>query len=171
MPVSAMIRRAQVSDLSCLAAVERAAAQKFHLHFGGKPSGGDRTLPHEILERSCAASLLWLAVAGDETIGFLCANQLRDSLHIDELSVAYEHQGQGHGRRLMETAIAEASARKSAVTLTTGKQVPWSYPFYGRLGFIEVGLDECPSDLAAILLLDKQHTPKPETRVAMRLSV
>lgn len=84
------------------------------------------------------AGLSVVAVDGrDQPVGFmLAAVRGRRSLHIDELVVAREHQGQGAGTALIARAAACAVARGLAsLTLTTFRGVPWNAPFYERRGF------------------------------------
>ena len=73
--------------------------------------------------------------------GFLAAEALGDELHVWEMAVAFGAQGQGYGRKLLETAHAEAEVRRlRALTLTTFRDLAWNEAFYARMGFAR--LDE-----------------------------
>jgi GNAT superfamily N-acetyltransferase len=104
--------------------------------------------------------------------GFLCAEIIRDELHIWELSVTQNYQGKGIGRALIEEAVRQAAVLElSSLTLTTFRSVPWNAPFYNRLGFVELMHDDITDHLQYILDDEIDHgTPKGE-RCAMRYSL
>jgi len=53
------------------------------------------------------------------------------------------------------------------LTLTTFRDVPWNYPFYARLGFVEISRETSRPELAAIVLDEADRGLDPETRVVM----
>lgn len=68
--------------------------------------------------------------------GFACARREGQALHLYEISVRQEVQGQGVGRRLLQqVADAARDAGLRELTLTTFANVPWNAPFYARFGF------------------------------------
>ena len=77
-----------------------------------------------------------VAFAPAKIVGFAAARPHGRELHLHELSVASDYQGQGIGRRLLYAV--EADARVSnfrAITLNTFRDVPWNAPFYARHGY------------------------------------
>jgi len=114
----------------------------------------------------------WVAEAEDQIVGFLCAEIMSGDLHVWELAVRREWQGQGIGRRLMETAIEYARGNHlRCVTLTTFRQVPWNEPFYRRLGFEVIDMKSMEPRLALILQDEIQQGLPGDLRCAMRLVV
>ncbi|MCU1724160.1 GNAT family N-acetyltransferase [Pseudomonas sp. 5P_5.1_Bac1] len=132
------IRPARPHDAHLLPAIERSAAEAF--------LAVERlawVAAHEVLSVEehlgfIDKGLLWVAVdEQDQPLGFLCASVQDGGVHIDELSVALCHQGQGLGRALIACVEAWAQAQGfTALTLTTFREVPWNAPFYARLGFV-----------------------------------
>lgn len=105
--------------------------------------------PAEAWRPQLDAGTLWIAEADGRAIAFLAASADGDRLHIDEVDVDQDHQGQGVGRRLIQHVIAWARAAGFArLSLTTFRNVPWNGPFYASLGFVE---DDRPPALQAIL--------------------
>ncbi|MCX8999169.1 GNAT family N-acetyltransferase [Rhizobiaceae bacterium BDR2-2] len=134
---------------------------------------GDDVQSEERHAELIAGGTAWVAVDDrDVPVGFLNAQACPDALHILELSVRADQQGRGFGRRLVAQAIA--AARRSgfpAVTLTTFRDVPWSRPFYERMGFRVPDEDETPARLRKILDEEAAHGLRRETRCAMLLDL
>ncbi|WP_110971634.1 GNAT family N-acetyltransferase [Pseudomonas huaxiensis] len=131
------VRPAHPQDAHLLPAIERSAAEAFLAVERLVWVAAHQVLSVEEHLGFINKGLLWVAVdEQDRPLGFLCASIQDDGLHIDELSVARSHQGQGLGRELIATAEAWAQAQRfTALTLTTFREVPWNAPFYARLGF------------------------------------
>ncbi len=113
----------------------------------------------------------WTAETDDgQQIGFLAAIPEDTALHIYEISVHSDCQKKGVGKALMERAEAHARALGlSEMTLTTFRHVPWNAPFYERLGFQVLKLEECGTRLGGILAEELgRGLPMPEQRCAMR---
>lgn len=107
--------------------------------------------------------------ASNRPIGFLCAGAAGDTLHIWQLAVLAECQGQGLGRSLMLSAIAHAHATSlAAVTLTTFRDLPWNELFYRKLGFATLAEHELDDRLSRILANEAAHGLSRERRCAMR---
>ena len=114
----------------------------------------------------------WVAEVDSQIVGFLCAETAGRDLHIWELSVRREWQGNGIGRRLMKAAIEHAQSNEfTSITLTTFIGVPWNEPFYRSLGFEIVDNDKLDSRLEDVLRAEIQHGLPGNLRCAMRLSV
>jgi GNAT superfamily N-acetyltransferase len=120
-----------------------------------------------------AAGAAWVAETADgRIVGFVAGEVAGDVMHVWELAVAAEAQGEGLGRPLM--AAARDRARDlglAAVTLTTFRDVPWNAPFYARLGYRVLAADELDARLAAILRAEVENDLPAEQRCAMRLEL
>jgi GNAT superfamily N-acetyltransferase len=113
----------------------------------------------------------WVAVFNGRLVGFLCAERTGEDLHIWELAVHQACQGQGIGRRLIETAVEHARASSvESVTLTTFRDVPWNEPFYQRIGFKTLDIAETGARLERILAKEVGLGLPGERRCAMRLT-
>ncbi|HEY3797093.1 MAG TPA: cystathionine beta-lyase [Caulobacteraceae bacterium] len=152
-----VIRLARADDLARIDAVEASANRAFEGVKLVPPATPSPPPPPEgPWARALADGTIWVADDPDAgVIGFIQAEVEGDALHIAELDVTFERQQQGHGRRLMQTAIAWAKARGlAAALLTTYRQVRFNAPFYASLGFVELAPAEAPGWLAAILATD-----------------
>lgn len=101
-------------------------------------------------------------------VGFACARLVGQALHLHEISVRHEAQGQGVGRRLLQQV--ENAARFTGVrelTLTTFVDVPWNAPFYARFGFEIIDERLLGERLRGILA--SEHAHGLQGRCAMRL--
>jgi len=101
-------------------------------------------------------------------VGFACARLVGQALHLHEISVRQEAQGQGVGRRLLQQV--ENAARCAGVrelTLTTFVDVPWNAPFYARFGFEIIDEGLLGERLRGILA--SEHVHGLQGRCAMRL--
>jgi len=162
------IRRAEFSDISALAAIERSAGELFRgtvMEF----AMDDPPLDRATLEVALQEKTLWIAEHGSARAGFLCGSVLGKMLYIEELAVASEYQGHGLGRALMETCIAEVRGRFECIALTTDRELPWNAPFYARLGFEEWG--NPPAAIRAKLEEEIAHGFRADRRCAMLLSL
>ncbi|MEH6545842.1 MAG: GNAT family N-acetyltransferase [Sneathiella sp.] len=167
-----MIRLSAEEDLPFLTAVERSAAQIFVRHFDNDTSCAERTLAPETLLESHRNESLWVALDAETIVAFLAATNIDAGFHIQEISVAFDHQGRGIGEKLVQALVAEANRRNHGqISLTTDRRLPWSRHLYRKLGFQECPLENCPADLADILRRDKKASPVVEDRIAMILGV
>ena len=103
-------------------------------------------------------------------MGFALVQMLADDLpHLDELDV-----DPSHGRRGLGTALVRAVCKWAAVsgyimlTLTTFRDVPWNFPFYTRLGFVEIPREALRPELSNVASEEARRGLDPNTRVAMR---
>jgi GNAT superfamily N-acetyltransferase len=93
----------------------------------------------------------------------------RRHAHIEQVSVDPSHARQGLGRSLLDTASAWAEERGlAALTLTTYAEVPWNAPYYRRLGFQELAVDQMSSGLRHIRDQESARGLDEWPRVAMR---
>ena len=161
------IRLAVARDLAAIEEVEQSAEQAFlaTLEHADAPEGPP-TRPGAYL-RFLSEGTAWVAEFGDALVGSLIAEAVPDALHLWELAVRLPFQRRGVGRRLVQTALIEAVARRlPAVTLTTFHGVVFNAPFYSTFGFAV--LDQPPERLAAIL--DAEAAAGLRDRCAMRLT-
>ncbi len=113
-----------------------------------------------------------MAEDGSGPIGFAACEAFDDALHLWELAVRRERQGQGVGRALIRAVIDAARARGcAAVTLTTFREIAWNGPFYARLGFRELAAHELDGRLAEVLSREAAKGLDVAARCAMRLEI
>lgn len=159
-------RLALPEDLDLLETIEQSAFQKFKDYLNIDEDG--YTLPKSRLLKSLEENLLWILQEGETPIGFLCGIFLDGHPHIEEISIASPHQGRGLGRQFINDFLAwSKSENYPCVSLTTDSLIPWNAPFYSRLGFNEVSVENCRDELRATLLRDKEKCATPETRIGM----
>jgi GNAT superfamily N-acetyltransferase len=164
----ARIRIALPDDAPLLPRIELSAAEVFRALDGLSWLADTATMSVERHRQLIALSTCWVVVDADaQPQGFLSAERQGDALHIHEVSVAQAMQGQGWGRKLVETAQGYARSHQlRSVTLTTFKHVPWNAPFYSRLGFKPVW----DQRLADILADEYAHGFETGSRCAMSWS-
>ncbi|MND78988.1 acetyltransferase [compost metagenome] len=169
MPLTAHIRPATVHDADVLPAIEQSAARAFRsIKDLSWLADGDvmTAAEHRVI---ISASTCWVAVDDQDRLqAFLSAQCMDHELHIHELSVRHEHQGQGIGRSLVLAAIQWAADQAlRAVTLTTFRDVPWNQPFYARLGFVTLDNDHLDERLGEILENEQDQGFCKRSRCAM----
>ena len=170
-PKPSIIRPATATDLDCLPAIERSAAETFR--GAGVSLGPDISpSPADAWRPALRAGTLWVAI--DEVgriVGFLAARRINRVLHVDEMDVAFDHQRRGIGRALLDAAIAWA--RKAAlkeVTLTTFRDLAFNRGFYASAGFVEIAPDQMSERITRILLREADEFD-PRERCAMALQL
>jgi GNAT superfamily N-acetyltransferase len=114
----------------------------------------------------------WVGEVEHQVIGFLCAHEMDRDLHIEELAVRQEWQGQGIGRRLLQTVVEYARRNGfRSVTLTTFREVAWNEPFYRSMGFEIIPAEKMDPQLEEILCAEIARGFAADKRCAMRLSI
>jgi predicted N-acetyltransferase YhbS len=107
-----------------------------------------------------------------EVIGFACCQACADALHLWELSVRHERQGQGAGSALVRACADLARARGlAAVTLSTFRDIAWNAPFYRRLGFVDLAEEALNARLKLVLRREGDVGLDAASRCAMRLAL
>lgn len=165
------VRLARQDEAACLPDIERSAAQSFRAFPALAWLADGACLPLATHLASVRAGTCWVAVTSEQErpLGFLTAERQAESLHILEMSVRAEAQGQGAGRALLTAACQAArQAGLHRVTLTTCRDVPWNAPFYRKMGFTI--LEQLPPGSGLQSLLDEEEASgfPPGTRCAMQ---
>lgn len=149
------IRLATTADIPTLPQIERSAGEAFR-GTAHEWIADDDITPAGAYPPFIAAGQVRVAEIDGELVGYVRTGPHGDELHIFELDVWRDRQGQGIGKALMAAARDEAIASGCrAMTLTTFSNVPFNAPFYERLGFVIL---EAPSPrLAEILTVEAAH--------------
>ena len=132
------IRKAQLQDLSGIETCARQAYELYVERIGKEPA------PMVADFRSAIESGQVHVLAGDDFIkGFVVFYPRDDHIHLENVAVSPELQGQGIGKRLI--AYVEHFARDSgfgAVELYTNEKMTENLKFYPQIGYEEVGRGE-----------------------------
>jgi putative acetyltransferase len=162
------IDEARSSDLRLLPAIELAAATPLAGH--APASVLAETTSQAELEDAQQRGYLWVARAHEVPVGFAHVKMIEPGIaHLEEIDVHPEHGGRGLGRRLVITVCQWAATNGySCVTLTTFRDVPWNMPFYARLGFEEIPLEELSPAMLSVIEDETRRGLDPRRRVAMR---
>lgn len=93
----------------------------------------------EFFTEAIGRGLCWVyETEGAGAVGYLAAQGLRSSLHIEQVSVDPAFARLRYGAQLIAHAGEFAAAQGyPMLTLTTFTEVPWNAPYYSRLGFRE----------------------------------
>ncbi|TPI10205.1 GNAT family N-acetyltransferase [Mesorhizobium sp. B4-1-3] len=167
------IRPARAEDAEALPAIEQSAGLAFRAipELAWLADGDNVSVErHRAL---IAAGACWVAADEDDRpVGFLSAGVEGDALHVWELDVRLDRQGQGIGRALLERSVAHARRRGlAAMTLTTFRAITWNAPFYRKFGFRILGGAEIDARLARLLSDEAEHGMALDQRCAMRLDL
>lgn len=163
------IREARNEDIPLLGPVERSAAQLFRTVNLDYLATGP-TVPQTLLSAMARSNHLWVAVnETDQPIGFAAGEVLDGNFHIVEISVAQDSQGKGVGKALLAELMRQVKQEGfTAVTLTTYRSLPWNGPWYNRMGFSEVKVNEMGKEYAKIWDLETQHGHDMDLRCIMK---
>lgn len=162
------IRLARRDDAEAFPAIEASAAALLAAYPGLEGIDPDRVMTADRYRALIARGHSLVASVGDRVVGFLVTEPCGRELHIREIDVAREWQGQGIGAIMMRACGIDAeNAGFAALTLTSFREVPWNAPFYARLGFVEIAQLEGHPRLAAELESEVRAGLKREQRIAM----
>jgi GNAT superfamily N-acetyltransferase len=186
------IALARPRDLAPLPGIELRAAQLLRGH-APLPILAETT-SEEDFRVAQAAGRLWVALAGDDPVGFAIVEMLDDDRvevsagtsgpagassaplgperqlpHLEEIDVDPPHGRRGLGTSLVRAVCDWTVASGfSELTLTTFRAVPWNMPFYARLGFEVVPPAEQRPALARVVEYEAARGLDPAQRCAMR---
>jgi GNAT superfamily N-acetyltransferase len=124
------VRAPHRDELERLRAIELAAGRAFAA-VGMPEIAADQPPGVDELEEFLAAGRAWVAADDDgEPVAYLLAAVVDDGLHVEQVSVRPDHAGRRIGAALIEhlAGVARAEGR-SALTLTTFRDVPWNAPY------------------------------------------
>ncbi|MGH3878290.1 MAG: GNAT family N-acetyltransferase [Actinophytocola sp.] len=164
-----MIREARPEDLPRLREVERAAGTPFR-DIGMAAVADDEPLAVEELAQFQADGRAWVyADPDDRPVAYLLVAVVDGEAHIEQVSVVPPYARRGIGRRLIEVAREWAVAHGlAALSLTTFAGVPWNGPYYARLGFEVLPVDQLTAGLRSIRAAEAAKGLDAWPRVAMR---
>jgi GNAT superfamily N-acetyltransferase len=159
---------ARPEDVALIPAIELAAAR---LLVGHAPESVLAVAKSEAdLERMRCAGHLWVALANDRPVGFVCVEVLEPgAAHLEELDVHPDHGRRGVGRRLVLAVCDWAEhAGFDSVTLSAFRDVPWNAPFYATLGFEVLPKAALSPALDAVVADEARRGLDVDRRVVMR---
>jgi GNAT superfamily N-acetyltransferase len=105
-------------------------------------------------------------------VAYVLVDVVDDAAHVEQVSVHPAHAGRRLGSALLDVAAAWAAENQlAAVTLTTFTDVPWNAPYYARLGFRVVPVDEIGAGLRRIRELEAAAGLDRWPRAVMRRPV
>ena len=161
------IRAPRPDELERLREVERAAGAAF-AEVGLAEVAAHEPASTAELDGYRADGRAWVLLVDGALVGYLLADVVDGHGHVEQVSVHPEAAGHGLGRRLLEHALAWASARgDQRLTLTTFRDVPWNAPYYERLGYRVLEDHEVGPELRALMTTEAAHGLDPDARVAM----
>jgi GNAT superfamily N-acetyltransferase len=139
---------AQPEHLHPLPAIEQQAASLFR-GWNVPDAVIEDTTPLEEFQAAQAAGLLWVVLSPQlHPVGFALVEREGTWLHLEEIDVHPLHGRCGIGAALVETVCIWArDCGYAQITLTTYRDIPWNAPFYARLGFEILGVDELTPEL------------------------
>lgn len=147
------IRPTRDQDAPALPAIERSAGEVFR-QWPTLAWIADDTVQSADTHRALIARGVSLVaeLPAHGIVGFLNGEAMPDALHLWQIAVRSDQQGQGIGRQLIAEAERLAMARGlPALSLSTFRDVPWNEPHYQRLGFVTLAHEATPPWLADIL--------------------
>lgn len=130
-----MIRRAKADDTAAVQDIVN-AAYSVYIQRIGKPPGPMQ----DDYARRIADGEVWVLPDGARIVGVLVLEEQPDGFLLDNIAVAPDAQGKGHGRRLI--AFAEAEARRRGwpeIRLYTHVMMTENIALYLGIGFRETG--------------------------------
>ena len=131
-----MIRKAMASDLQDIRICARLAYEKYVVRIGRAPAPMVADFETQIRDGH-----VWVSEAEDGAVqGFAVFYPRDDHIHLENIAVAPEHQGQGVGKRLID--LCEDTARAlglDAVELYTNEKMTENLSLYPALGYVEIG--------------------------------
>lgn len=168
MTTSYTITAARPRDLPLLPLIELAAAR---LLVGHAPESVlIETTSQEDLRHAQSLGHLWVALSDDIPVGFAHVVVREPAVaHLEEIDVDPAHGRQGLGTRLVLT-VCEWAATEGyrSVTLTTFRDVPWNMPFYARLHFEVIPVEELSAALLSVVDDETRRGLDMSNRVVMR---
>ncbi|GAB2582338.1 GNAT family N-acetyltransferase [Kribbella endophytica] len=163
------IRLAAPGELPLLQALETAGGELFRA-IGMTDIADHAPPPLHVLRTYQRAGRAWVAAGtADQPIGYILVKVVDGAAHIEQVTVHPDHQRQGLGRALIDTADRWASENSlPALTLSTFREVAWNAPYYASLGFRMLPEDELTPGLLRLRAEESEIGLDPAARVFMR---
>jgi GNAT superfamily N-acetyltransferase len=128
-----MIRAASAADAVAVRDIVNAAYRSYTPRIG-KPPG---PMLDDYAKR-IADGQVWVLADGADIGGILVLEETPDGFLLDNIAVAPDRQGKGHGRVLLEFAEAEAVRRGwHEIRLYTNAMMTENIALYERIGYVE----------------------------------
>lgn len=170
------VRLATPADVVHLPAIERVAAQRYSPYLsklGLTSNQLENIVPVDFLHRAQSKQQLWVAALthGADNIpkGFVVVDRLANGFFVVELDVAPDYGRRGIGSALMNQVMTAARQQHlTTITLTTFRHVPWTIPFYDRLGFEIIVPGNYTPDIRAIVDHEERYGFNRRVRVVMQ---
>jgi ribosomal protein S18 acetylase RimI-like enzyme len=110
------------------------AAYRGYIPRIGRPPGPMR----DDYPKRIAAGQVWVLADADAIVGILVLEETPDGFLLENIAVAPDQQGKGHGRTLLEFAEAQAVRRGwREIHLYTNALMTENIALYGRIGYLE----------------------------------
>ncbi|MEW6733278.1 MAG: GNAT family N-acetyltransferase [Acidobacteriota bacterium] len=163
------IRFATYDEVPLLPAIEQAACDLF-LQYEATAALPLYLTPLEDFYEAQRDNRLWVATLyGASPVGFALVEMIDDMAHLEELDVNPQHGQRGIGTKLVKTVCEWARIKGiAAITLTTFREIPWNAPFYQKLGFRILEIEELTRGLMERIELEESHGLSRELRVVMQ---
>ena len=175
------IRLAQPSELDYLPAIERSAAQRYQDYLpdlGLTLDALENIVSVDFLHRAQQQHHVWVAQTASKSsirpaiVGFIVVDRLPHGYFVVELDVSPDHGRRGIGSALVQQVLQAAQQQNLAmVTLTTFRHIPWTIPFYQRLGFEILPREDYTPEIRAIVHHESRHGFSPQVRVVMQYQI
>jgi GNAT superfamily N-acetyltransferase len=166
------IRLATHEEVALLPHIEQLAMQTLIPYLevlNLSPEQLENVVAMHVFLRAQAEKCLWVAMSDEQLVGFIVARPIQNSVFIIELDVLPEFSRQGIGSALMQAACQDAQKRGfSLVTLTTFLHIPWTIPFYSKLGFEIVPYTNLCFEIKKIVDYEEAGGFFKETRAVMQ---
>jgi ribosomal protein S18 acetylase RimI-like enzyme len=127
------IRSANLGDAATVREIVD-AAYRLYIPRIGKPPG---PMLDDYVKRITDGEV-WVLTCAGGMAGILVLEETTDGLLLDNIAVAPDQQGKGHGRTLLEFAEAQAVRRGwQEIRLYTNALMTENIALYGRIGYVE----------------------------------
>ncbi|MGA3003762.1 MAG: GNAT family N-acetyltransferase [Acetobacteraceae bacterium] len=128
-----IIRAATAADDLAVHAIVDAAYRSYIPRIG-KPPG---PMLDDYAKR-IADGQVWILNNASNIVGILVLQEMPDGVLLDNIAVAPDQQGKGHGRMLLDFAEAEAKRRGwNEIRLYTNALMTENIALYRRIGYVE----------------------------------
>jgi GNAT superfamily N-acetyltransferase len=163
------IRLAGPGELPLLQALETAGGELFRA-IGMTDVADHAPPPLHVLRTYQRAGRAWVAAdAGNQPVGYILVKVIDGAAHIEQVTVHPDHQRQGLGRALIDTADRWAAENSlPALTLSTFREVAWNAPYYAGLGFVPLADEDLTPGLLECRAAETALGLAPADRVFMR---